>query len=65
MSRNKYLLRYGQVSVREEVLEKFAHWEEWKNMPEPEFGELHLLKLSVFPLCGEFSMNSNVTKSTS
>jgi hypothetical protein len=45
---------------------KFAYWEEWKKIPEPVCKELQLLKVSVFRLSEEFSMNNhfNHTKSS-
>jgi hypothetical protein len=33
---------------------KFAYWEEWKKILEPVCKEWHLLKVSMFPLSGEF-----------
>jgi hypothetical protein len=38
---------------------------EWKKILEPVFEELHLLKVSVFPLSGELPMNNHFTHTTS
>jgi hypothetical protein len=47
------------------VIRKFADWEEWRKKPEAVCEELQLLKVSMFPLSGEFSMNSHFTHTTS
>jgi hypothetical protein len=44
---------------------KFACKDEWKKNPEAACEELQLLKVSVFSLSGEFSMNSHFTCITS
>jgi hypothetical protein len=59
MYRNQCLLRYGRA------FKKIAHWEEWKKLPEAVCEELHLLKVSVFPLFGTLSMNNHFTHTTS
>jgi hypothetical protein len=38
---------------------------EWKKIPELVCQELQLLKVSLFPLSGEFSMNNHFTQTTS
>jgi hypothetical protein len=44
---------------------KFAHWEQWKKIPEPMCKALQLLKSSVFPLSGEFFTDSHFSHTTS
>jgi hypothetical protein len=44
---------------------KLAQWEQRKKIPDPVWGTLQLLKVLVFPLCGEFSMSSHFIYTTS